>query len=260
MGAFNGSGVFVRSYSWTQDAANNIDITASRMDTEDTGFASGLSLCVTRDGQGAMTANFLPSVDATYDLGSASFRWVNLWISGNATIGGNASVTGTLTVTGAATLSSLTLGGSSLPAIITKVKASNTTRSNTTTATADPDLATALTAGTYAFELWITDSNGATSPGGLKGTIAYSGTFSSTTWGWGMQGSGTATTNVGMVTIGVAAQQMQSSQGGVANMWITGSIVVTGNGTLSFNWAQNSSNATASIVSAGSWMRVTKLA
>lgn len=266
MGAFNGSGVFVRSYSWTNDAANNIDITASRMDTEDTGFASGLSLCVTRDGQGAMAASFLPSADVSYDLGSALLRWSSLFIAGNANIGGNAVITGNASVTGtltagATTLSSLTLtGGSTVPPIITKVKASNTTRSSTTTAAADPDLQTALTAGTYAFELWITDSNGATSPGGLKGTIAYSGTFSSNTWGWGMQGSGTGTTNVGMVTIGVAAQQMQSSQGGVANMWITGSIVVTGNGTLSFNWAQNSSNGTASIVSAGSWMRVTKLA
>lgn len=88
MGAFNGSGVFVRSYSWTQDAANNIDITASRMDTEDTGFASGLSLCVTRDGQGAMAANFLPSSDGVYDLGSAGLHWKNLQLSGSISVGG----------------------------------------------------------------------------------------------------------------------------------------------------------------------------
>lgn len=258
MGAFNGSGVFVRSYNWTQDAANSIDITASRMDTEDTGFASGLSLCVTRDGQGAMTANFLPSVDATYDLGSATFHWVNLWLSGNATIGGNATVAGTLNVTGAATLSSLTLGGNTLPSVITLVKSSTTSRSNNTTATADPTLQVALSTGTYSVEVWIND-NGGTSNGGLKGTIAYTGSNSSASL-WGMVGSGVNTTNVPLVTVNVAAQQMQTTQGGQGNMWITGILTATGSGTLSFSWAQNSSNATASVVASGSWMRVTKLA
>lgn len=57
MGSFNGSGVFNRSYSWTSDAANSIPITASRMDTEDTGFAAGLSTCITKDGQQTLTAN-----------------------------------------------------------------------------------------------------------------------------------------------------------------------------------------------------------
>lgn len=57
MGAFNGSGTFVRSYSWVTDAANGINITASRFDTEDDGFAGGLSNCITRDGQGGPTAN-----------------------------------------------------------------------------------------------------------------------------------------------------------------------------------------------------------
>lgn len=78
MGAFNGSGVFVRSYNWTQDAANAIDITASRVDTEDTGFASGLSLCVTRDGQGPMASNFLPAATDVYSLGSGSIRWTGI--------------------------------------------------------------------------------------------------------------------------------------------------------------------------------------
>lgn len=57
MGAFNGSGTFVRSYSWVTDAANSVNITASRMDTEDNGFAAGLSNCLTKDGQNTATAN-----------------------------------------------------------------------------------------------------------------------------------------------------------------------------------------------------------
>lgn len=54
---FNGTGTFNRVYSWTNDAANGIDITASRADTEDTGFATGLSQCLTRDGQGVPSGN-----------------------------------------------------------------------------------------------------------------------------------------------------------------------------------------------------------
>lgn len=57
MAGFNGSGTFVRAYNWTQDAANAVPIMASRMDTEDNGFASGLSNCLTRDGQGMPSAD-----------------------------------------------------------------------------------------------------------------------------------------------------------------------------------------------------------
>ena len=45
------------------------------MDGEDNGFAAGLSLCVTRDGQGAPAADFLPAVTNTYNLGTSSFSW-----------------------------------------------------------------------------------------------------------------------------------------------------------------------------------------
>jgi hypothetical protein len=49
---FNGSGTFVRLNNWSNDAANNLPISATKFDTEDNDFASGLSACLTRDGQG----------------------------------------------------------------------------------------------------------------------------------------------------------------------------------------------------------------
>ena len=61
--AFNGSGVFNRLYTWVNDAAANIKIRADRMDNEMNGFATGLSTCITKDGQTTVTAN-LPM--ATY--------------------------------------------------------------------------------------------------------------------------------------------------------------------------------------------------
>lgn len=64
MPGFNGSGSYVRYHDWTVDAGNAVNITASRMDTEHDGFATGLSTCITRDGQTTITA----------DLPMAGFR------------------------------------------------------------------------------------------------------------------------------------------------------------------------------------------
>lgn len=55
--AFNGSGVYNRLYNWVTDAASNIKIRADRMDAEMDGMATGLSTCVTKDGQTTITAN-----------------------------------------------------------------------------------------------------------------------------------------------------------------------------------------------------------
>lgn len=82
---FNGSGTFIRAYNWVTDKINGVNITASRVDTEDDGFAAGLSNCVTRDGQGKMTAAFNPSADASYDLGAPSAQWRNQYLSGTQT-------------------------------------------------------------------------------------------------------------------------------------------------------------------------------
>lgn len=95
--AFDGNGNFLRLFNWQQDAANGIDITASRCDGEDSGFAAGLTLCVTRDGQGKMAFDFLPATGATYNLGSAGVTWAGLFVN-KATVGPPASgtaITGT---------------------------------------------------------------------------------------------------------------------------------------------------------------------
>lgn len=55
--AFNGSGTFSRLYSWVVDAVNGIYISSTRMDAEMDGFATGLSNCITRDGQSPATAD-----------------------------------------------------------------------------------------------------------------------------------------------------------------------------------------------------------
>lgn len=145
---------------------------------------------------------------------------------------------------------------SSEPAETYAVKSTSTTRASTTSLTADPNLSLALgVAGIYSIEGWLNDANGSSS-GGLQGTIAFSGT--ATSGGWAMNGVGTDVTTVSLTALGTAAE-MQSAQAGKASMRLDGFLICTTAGALSFNWAQESSNSTASLVGAGSWLKATRL-
>lgn len=67
-------GVFSRVYSWATDAAAGIKIRADRMDEEMNGFATGLSTCVTKDGQTTIT-NDLPMAGFKHTgVGNATAR------------------------------------------------------------------------------------------------------------------------------------------------------------------------------------------
>jgi len=72
--AFNGSGTFERIYNWVNDKANGYKITASRMDGEFDGIASGLSQCITKDGQTTISANIPMSNYKLTGLGNGSSR------------------------------------------------------------------------------------------------------------------------------------------------------------------------------------------
>jgi hypothetical protein len=82
MGAFSigvspmpfSNGVFSRVYNWVNDKNASIDITASRFDTEDDGFATGLSTCVLKDGSQTITANIPMAAFKFTGLGAGSAR------------------------------------------------------------------------------------------------------------------------------------------------------------------------------------------
>lgn len=104
--AFNGSGVFQRLYNWVNDAAANIKIRADRMDAEMDGFATGLSTCITKDGQTTVTAN-LPMAgfrhtgvgNAVARNNYASFAQVQDGVSAWADAGGTAdAITATYSI------------------------------------------------------------------------------------------------------------------------------------------------------------------
>lgn len=125
--AFNGSGTFNRVHSWATDKTNTVVVTASRMDAEDDGFATGLSTTICKDGQTVTTAR-IPFVLGTSALAgsvsSVSYGFTNdlntglyspaadgwaLAAGGTKTLSSTATaltMTGTLTLSGALTVSS----------------------------------------------------------------------------------------------------------------------------------------------------------
>jgi len=112
---FNGSGTFSRLYNWVTDKANAVKITASRMDDEFDGVATGLSNCLTRDGQSPPSQNIpfnnkriTGLADATADTDalnrqSADARYVPLSGSGSistATASARLSLASGVAITG----------------------------------------------------------------------------------------------------------------------------------------------------------------
>lgn len=271
MGAFNGTGTFVRSYSWVVDKANGVNITASRQDTEDNGFSAGLTLCTTRDGQGMMAAHWQPSVTATYDLGVSGSAWRNLNITGNASIGGtlaatgNATLSGTLAVTGATTLTGGLSGDTAGRGVaLCKFTNATETRTSTTTLTNSSSLALTLGAGTYAVSAYILLNQAAAAGGGLAFNLNFSGT---------MTAGASQFINVQSVS-GAVVEQSQAISATVNNLVygtasfgqtftfnaiLTGVLTATGSGTFAFAFAQNVSNGNATQLLPGSYLTVTQL-
>lgn len=78
--SWDGGGNFSRVHNWVNDAAADIDITASRVDAEDDNLATGIGACLTKNGETKPTANFSPTTTRTYDLGTTSLRWRTAYI------------------------------------------------------------------------------------------------------------------------------------------------------------------------------------
>lgn len=72
--AFNGAGVFNRLYSWVTDRGNGIKIDSTRMDAEMDGMATGLTTCITKDGQTTVTANLPMATFRHTGVGNAAAR------------------------------------------------------------------------------------------------------------------------------------------------------------------------------------------
>ncbi len=158
--AFNGSGTFARVHDWTTDLGNSVPVTASRMDDEMDGMATGLSTALLKDGQQVATARIpfaqgvgvadgsvsAPAVNFTSDTNSGIYRIGadNIGISVNgtkivdiATTG--AAITGTLSATSTVTSTgNFTVGSSTFTVV---AASGNTTVGGTLTHTGVADFA-----------------------------------------------------------------------------------------------------------------------
>lgn len=281
MAGFNGAGTFVRTYNWTSDAANAIPIMASRFDTEDNGFASGLSNCICKDGQTTITADIPLNGHKLTGIGNATAGGDAL----NQTTGdaryaaisnaahyndATANFTGSLQHNGNAVAAyadttanftgDLQHGGISIPNIIPKTKASDTSMTNTTTLADDPDLViNSLAIGTYKIELFVNCAVSGGTPGfncGFATSATMTAAYSQSDICVGGTVTSSARTLIGTVSLGTGV-----TTSAISNYvhW-TGTVIVTVSGNLRFQWAQAGLDAVnSSIAKAGSWLIATKV-
>lgn len=134
------------------------------------------------------------------------------------------------------------------------VKAGDTSRSNTASRTADPDLVVALLANlTYTVDSYLMYDAGAglfqvywTVPAGATVTGAP----------WGLDTAVTAATVGGIRVPPTGAAVGSGGSGTVVSARPTANVIMGSTaGNLTLTWAQNTSNATATILKAGSWIR-----
>lgn len=224
-------GVFTRARNWAQDKLNAINPQAALFDQEDDNFATGLNNCVTKDGTNKPAAN----MDFN---GNEILGVTNITFSGTAT-------------------------GRGMP--ISKVKLGNTARTGTTSMTDDPDLASlALVVGkTYFLEMCLLFDASASGGMGVKINLYFTGTFSA---GIGLiisnvNGASATTSFAVQASTGVASYSnatiATTSFGN--QVLIKMPIEVAGNGSLSMQWAQNTSNGANLTMREGSYLNATLL-
>jgi hypothetical protein len=139
-------------------------------------------------------------------------------------------------------------------------KAANTNRASTTAVAADPNLAVTLPAGIYALKMYVQPQALAGAGGGFKFTLGNTSGAMTGTYAYTGGIIGAFVSSVGQTGLnGVTSFSAVSNAAPVDWLDITGQVVVTVAGVLSFQWAQASSNAVNTAVLAGSWMQLTKV-
>lgn len=151
-----------------------------------------------------------------------------------------------------------------LPEVI--VKDSNTSRASTATATLDPELQfTGEASGIYLIEFNLMPAATTTADFKTKWEVPSGSSGLKTALGPGSTASDGDADNIAM-RAGVHLFSTEVLYSGVRNdnskaylVQEFGVITLATAGTIGLSWAQNTSNATAAILYAGSWMRATRL-
>ena len=212
--------------------------------------------------------------DAAPDL--VTFNAGTVALANTPTISGNPTFSGTVTMSGTESVNNLTVTGS-LNAVsgtftgtlsgfgvaVVAVKSATTSRASTTALTADPHLAIGIVPGTYIIEMWAPVFGTTSGAGGFAGGVFYSGTAAAEDQQsfYGQLNSVALVNTTGPVGSGtlVASATIRASTDVASCDWIAGQAVLHAStaGSLSFRWAQNSSNVNAANVGKGAWLKVT---
>lgn len=144
-------------------------------------------------------------------------------------------------------------------------KTADTSRSATTTFADDPHLTFAVEAnGVYVMDGWVKYFADPTPDIKIQFTTP-SGTLGE--WAWIMPGSGTLTTGTAGYSIRTETNDVSGSRTGygtsdstmftpMSALWRVGSAA----GSITMQWAQNTSNATATVIYTDSWLRFQRIA
>lgn len=204
------------------------------------------------------------------DLGVNGVKKFQVNNSGDIVTARNGTFTGTMAV-GSTSQFTVSASGdiatTGIGAIVSKFKTADTSRASTTTLTADGDLTamSVVATGAYVFEGMIFYS--AIDSADLK--VMFTGPAGATlTWHGGTQlTTGTGTTGTYIYDTQLLGSTYAPGGGDAAGnstimmLDLKGLFRTTGtSGTFSMSWAQNTSNATATIVRAGSFITLTRIA
>ncbi|MGY0062854.1 hypothetical protein ACWY4P_41015 [Streptomyces sp. LZ34] len=197
----------------------------------------------------------------TTDVGLSRSGIGVLTVTGSLGVSSNLTVTGNTTVTG-------NLSASGIGQERYAVKAANTTRASTTTKTDDPDLTMTVVANAvYYVEFILAAQSSSTTPNINTAWNVPSGST-------GLKFAHGPTNNAATFVTRTDTNARVSAHGyttgldyiingsGVSVAILEKSIVTTGGsgGTIAMQWAQNTSNGTATVVEAGSYMYIRRIA
>ena len=140
-------------------------------------------------------------------------------------------------------------------------KPSDTSRASTTTQTADPDLSLALAANaSYSITGYLAYANASASAGDLK--YSFTAPSGNTTLWSSIRIDLTGTTTIAGPNAAGTGNNMtaQTSSSADRSVHVFGTVATAGtSGNLTLNWAQNTSNATATIIRANSYLMIQRI-